>query len=168
MNLQKFIVTIIDQLAGIRRWKKPGKCLTCAASIGILGSVPLIYAHKPLQRLQKVTKSPFFQFTLWSLFLSHPVFAQEAIEIQIDSAPVQVEIPKPQEPKEPQKQPEQAPPQQAEKPQEPEKPQETTAETESAGGYGVAVGVGVLVAGLLAALAGGGGGGGGGSSTPQH
>jgi hypothetical protein len=112
-----------------------------------------------------MTKNPVFQFLLWSFFLSHPVFAQEPIQIEIDSAPVEVEIHKPPAPE---KQPEPTPPPtQAEKP--PEAPKAEEKKAESAGGYGVAIGVGVLVAGLLAALAGGGGGGGGGgSSTPSH
>jgi len=109
-----------------------------------------------------VTKNPVFQFLLWSLFLSRPVFAQEAIQIEIDSAPVEVEIPQPTEPS---AQPEPSEPQQAEKTQPTEEEQQQPEE----GGhkYGVAIGIGALVAGLLAAL-GGGGGSGGGSSTPQH
>lgn len=93
---------------------------------------------------------------IWALFLNPPVFAQEAIQIEIDSAPVEVEIKKPAEPA---KQPEPTPPEQTSKVEEP-------VESET-GGYGVAIGIGALVAGALAAL-GGGGGSGGGSSTPQH
>jgi hypothetical protein len=115
-----------------------------------------------------MTKNPVFQFLLWSFFLSHPVFAQEPIQIEIDSAPVEVEIHKPQAPEKP-PEPAPAPPQQAEKPPETTPPKAEEKKAASAGGYGVAIGVGVLVAGLLAALAGGGGGGGGGgSSTPSH
>ncbi len=98
-----------------------------------------------------MTKNPVFQFLLWSIFLSHPVFAQEAIQIEIDSAPVEVEIPKPQAP-EKQPAPQPAPAPQAEKPQAPEKAEEQTAD--NGGGYGVAIGIGVLVAGVLAAVAG--------------
>ena len=110
-------------------------------------------------------KNPFIQFLGWALFFSHPALAQEAIQIEIDSAPVQVEIPKPAEPA---KQPEPTAPPQAEKTQ-PEPEQEKTEKAEKGDhNYAVAIGVGALVAGLLAALAGGGGGSGGGGSTPQH
>jgi len=110
-----------------------------------------------------VRKNPFLQFVAWALLLSHPVFAQEAIQIEIDSAPVEVEIQKPAEP-EPMEQPEPSPPLQAESPE----PAVDEQDGEKGGkNYAVAIGIGALVAGLLAAL-GGGGGSGGGSSTPQH
>jgi len=110
-----------------------------------------------------VRKNPLLQFVAWALLLSRPAFAQEAIQIEIDSAPVEVEIQKPAEP-EPAKQPEPSPPLQAESPE----PAADEGQEEEKGGknYAVAIGIGALVAGLLAAL--GGGGSGGGSSTPQH
>jgi len=108
-------------------------------------------------------KKPIAQLLIWSIFLPPPVYAQEAIEIEIDSAPVEVEIQKPVP---------------AEKPQE---PSQQTAETPEAEepipwpeekstkkrNYGVAIAVGAIVAGALAAL-GGGGGGGGTETPPQH
>lgn len=119
---------------------------------------------KPPTELDIVTKNPVFQFIIWAFFLNHPVLAQEAIQIEIDSAPVEVEIKKPpvpeQQPEEP------TPPIQAEKAEEPEEVDEKTAE--SGKGYGVAIGIGALVAAALAALGGGGGGGGGSSTPPQH
>ena len=112
-----------------------------------------------------MTKNPVFQFVLWSFFLSHPVFAQEAIQIEIDSAPVEIELQKPVQPAKPS---EPTPPPQAETAPEPEDT-ELAEEESGMGKYGVAIGIGALVAGVLAALGGGGGGGGGGSSTPpQH
>jgi hypothetical protein len=114
-----------------------------------------------------VTRNPVFQFVLWSFLLSHPAFAQDAIQIEIDSAPVEIELKKPPEPVVP-AQP--APPPQAETTPEDDDKQQVAEEGESKGmgKYGVAIGIGALVAGVLAALGGGGGGGGGGSSTPQH
>ena len=102
-------------------------------------------------------KNPVTQFLLWSVFLSHPVFAQEAIQIEIDSAPVEIEIQKPVTPAQ-----EEAPPEttaKTEPPEDEEKPEKASK------GYGVALGIGALVAGVLAALGGGGGGGGGGSAV---
>jgi len=103
-------------------------------------------------------KKPITQFLVWSVFLNPPVYAQEAIEIEIDSAPVEVEIHKSGS---------------AEKPQEPAQQTADTQETDEDAtkakekstkkrNYGVAIAVGAIVAGALAAL---GGGGGGGSST---
>ena len=40
-------------------------------------------------------KKPIAQFLIWSVFLNPPLYAQEAIEIEIDSAPVEVEIHQP-------------------------------------------------------------------------
>jgi len=105
-----------------------------------------------------VTKNPVFQFVVWAFFLNHPVFAQEAIQIEIDSAPVEVEIEKPPVPE---KQTGTTLPKQAEKVKDTEKAYEKSAE--SGTGYGVAIGIGALVAAALAAL-----GGGGGNSTPSH
>lgn len=111
----------------------------------------------------KVTKNPVCPFIVYALLLSHPVLAQEAIRIEIDSAPVEVEIDKPAEPAPAAEPAEPAPPEpvqaQTGEPEEPEK---------DGPNYTMAIGIGALVAGLLAALAGGGGGSGGGSSTPQH
>jgi hypothetical protein len=115
-----------------------------------------------------VTRNPVFQFALWSLLLSHPVLAQDAIQIEIDSAPVEIEL---QKPAEPATAPEPGTPPQAETtPQEDDQKvaQESEEESKGIGKYGVAIGIGALIAGVLAALGGGGGGGGGGSSTPQH
>jgi hypothetical protein len=96
--------------------------------------------------------------------LSWPAYGQEAIQIEIDSAPVDIEIQRPPTPKAPEKPPQPEPPQAKTVP-----PPAKEKTAEEGGSYGVAIGVGVLVAGLLAALAGGGGGGsGGGSSTPSH
>jgi hypothetical protein len=114
-----------------------------------------------------VRKNPLIQFVAWSLILSHPVVAQEAIQIEIDSAPVEVEIQKPTET--PAEQPQPAEPVQAESAQPADEGQQQADEGGEEGGsrkYAVAIGIGALVAGLLAAL--GGGGSGGGSSTPQH
>jgi len=100
-------------------------------------------------------KNPAVLFVAWAFILSPPVSAQEAIQIEIDSAPVEVEIqqPKPSAPQEPPVQ----------------KSAEKTEDGSDATSYGVAIGLGALVAGALAALAGGGGGSGGGTSTtPQH
>ena len=106
-----------------------------------------------------MTKNPVLQFMIWAFLLSNPVLAQESIQIEIDSAPVEVEISKPPTPA---KQPEPTPPKQAEKVEEHDKT------AEGGKSYGMAIGIGALVAGALAALAGGGGGSGGGSSTPSH
>ncbi len=120
-------------------------------------------SHRPDLEAEIVRKNPVIQFLAWFLLLNPPLFAQDAIQIEIDSAPVEVEIPKPDTPA---RQPEPAPaPKQA---QTPTPPPEQKAEKDSGRGYGVAIGIGALVAGLLAALAGGGGGSGGGGSTPQH
>jgi hypothetical protein len=103
----------------------------------------------------KIVKKPLVQTLVAALALNSPLYAQEAIEIEIDSAPVEIEIPQP------------APPARTEEPgvqtAQTEPPQE---EPSKAREYGVAIGIGALVAGALAALAGGGGGGS--SSTTQH
>ncbi|MGW8310400.1 MAG: hypothetical protein ACWGNB_04990 [Thiogranum sp.] len=112
-----------------------------------------------------MTRNPVFQFVLWSLLLSHPVFAQEAIQIEIDSAPVEIELQKPAEPPAPPKP--TTPPQAETKPKEGDK-KVAEEESKGIGKYGVAIGIGALVAGILAALAGGGGGGGGSNTTPEH
>ncbi len=89
---------------------------------------------------------------LCSLTVNPAAYAQEAIEIEIDSAPVEVEIPQPPGADEQAPQTAQAPEQ---------KPEKDAAET---GGMGkLAIAAGVLVAGALAALAGGGG-----SSSSGH
>ncbi len=90
----------------------------------------------------KCQKTLFLQFIAWSFLFCHPVFAQEAIQIEIDSAPVEVEI---QKPAVPQKQPDPEPVEQA------KAPSETGTEDakEKKRGYGVAIGIGVLVAGAL-------------------
>ena len=106
-------------------------------------------------------RNPVIHFLFWALFLNHPLYAQEAIQIEIDSAPVEVEIQKPATPARTE---EAAPAQTAETEQREEEEKE---EGKSGKGYGVALGIGALVAGILAAV-GGGGGGGGGSSTTQH
>ena len=85
--------------------------------------------------------------------------AQEAIQIEIDSAPVEIEIDEPGAPAAP----ETAPPQTA---QIPEPEPVPVPEEAPLGGFGtVGITIGVLVAGALAALGGGGGSGGGGSDT---
>ena len=101
-------------------------------------------------------KNPAVLFVAWAFILSPPVSAQEAIQIEIDSAPVEIEI----------QQPEESPgPQEPTAQKSAEKPEDASNGTN----YGVAIGLGALVAGALAALAGGGGGSGGGTSTtPQH
>jgi len=39
-------------------------------------------------------KNPVVHFLLWAFVLNPPVYAQESIEIEIDSAPVEVEVKK--------------------------------------------------------------------------
>ncbi len=83
-------------------------------------------------------------FLCWSFLASAPAFAQEPIQIEIDSAPVEIEI------------------------QEPVRTPEPVAEIPpgmSAVGWG-GVALGALVAGAL--VLGGGGGGSGGGSATQH
>ena len=104
-------------------------------------------------------KKPIIQFLAWSVFLNPPVYAQEAIEIEIDSAPVEIEIQKPV----PAEQPEEPAQQTADSEESTESKEKSTKKRN----YGVAIAVGAIVAGALAAL-GGGGGGGGGGSTPDH
>ncbi len=111
-------------------------------------------------------KNPVVQFLLWGLFLSYPAFGQEAIQIEIDSAPVEVEIQKP-EPATPPK-PETTAEQQTAETEETPGTEEQTAQSGMSRGQTVGIAIGAVVAAGLALLAGGGGGGGGGSSTPQH
>ena len=109
-------------------------------------------------------KKPFAQIVIWSVFLNPPLYAQEAIEIEIDSAPVEVEIHQPvpaETPEEPAQQTAETP----EADEEPTKPKEKSARKRN---YGVAIAVGAIVAGALAALGGGGGGGGSTDTPPQH
>jgi len=113
-------------------------------------------------------KNPIIQFLLWALFLSYPAYGQEAIQIEIDSAPVEVEIQKP-EPTEP------APPASQEKTGQQTAGTSDTTETEEevaesgmSRGQTVGIAIGAVVAAGLALLAGGGGGGGGGGSTTSH
>ena len=108
-------------------------------------------------------KKPITQFLVWSVFLNPPVYAQEAIEIEIDSAPVEIEIQKPV----PAEQPEEPTQQTADSEGTDEESTETKEKSTKKRNYGVAIAVGAIVAGALAAL-GGGGGGGGGGSTPDH
>jgi hypothetical protein len=104
------------------------------------------------------------QFLIWSLFLPPPLHAQEAIEIEIDSAPVEVDIRKPV----PAEQPEEPVQQTAETQEADEEPTEAKEKSAKQRRYGVAIAVGAIVAGALAALGGGGGGGGGTDTPPQH
>jgi len=108
-------------------------------------------------------KKPITQFLAWSVFLNPPVYAQEAIEIEIDSAPVEIEIQKPV----PAEQPEAPSQQTADSEGTDEESSEAKEKSAKKRNYGVAIAVGAIVAGALAAL-GGGGGGGGGGSTPDH
>ena len=108
-------------------------------------------------------KKPIAQFLIWSVFLNPPLYAQEAIEIEIDSAPVEVEIHKPV----PAEKPEEPAQQTAETQEADEEPTKSKEKSTKKRNYGVAIAVGAIVAGALAAL--GGGGGGGGTDTPaQH
>ena len=107
-------------------------------------------------------KKPIAQFIAWSVFLTPPVYAQEAIEIEIDSAPVEIEIQKPvpaEQPAEPEQR-------TADSEGTDEESIETKEKSAKKRNYVVAIAVGAIVAGALAAL--GGGGGGGGGSTPDH
>lgn len=105
-------------------------------------------------------KKRLAQATIVLFVLSSSLRAQEAIEIEIDSAPVEIEVPQPSVPE--QQQPSEPEIVQTE-PQEPEQQPEDSSKVKK---YGLAIGIGALVAGALAALAGGGGGGT--SSTPSH
>ena len=108
-------------------------------------------------------KKPIAQFVIWSVFLSPPIYAQEAIEIEIDSAPVEVEIHQPV----PAEKPEEPAQQTAETPEADEEPTEAKEKSAKKRNYGIAIAVGAIVAGALAAL-GGGGGGSATSHTPQN
>ena len=109
-------------------------------------------------------KNPIVQFMLWAVFLSYPAYGQEAIQIEIDSAPVEVEIrkPAPPEPATPASQ-ETTDQQTAEA--EPAEAEEQTADSGLSRGQKAGIAIGAVVAAGLALLAGGGGGGGGGSAT---
>ncbi len=111
-------------------------------------------------------KNPIVQFMLWAVFLSYPAYGQEAIQIEIDSAPVEVEIrkPAPAEPATPASQ-ETTGQQTAEAP-EPAEPEEEIADSGLSRGQKAGIAVGAVVAAGLALLAGGGGGGGG--SATNH
>jgi len=108
-------------------------------------------------------KKPIAQILIWSIFLPPPVYAQEAIEIEIDSAPVEVEIQKPV----PAEGPEEPAQQTAETQETDEDPTKAKEKSTKKRNYGVAIAVGAIVAGALAAL-GGGGGGGSTDTPPQH
>ena len=105
-------------------------------------------------------KNTLIPLLLGTMALNPPLYAQEAIQIEIDSAPVEIQIEQP------------APAQQEEEPvqQTVEAPEPEAPPVEEAGGFGaIGIAIGVVVAGALAALAGGGGGSGGGASTtPSH
>jgi cell division septation protein DedD len=109
-------------------------------------------------------KKPIAQILICSIFLPPPVYAQEAIEIEIDSAPVEVEIHKPVPTEKPQEPSQQT----AETQDADEEPTESKEKSTKKRNYGVAIAVGAIVAGALAALGGGGGGGGGTETPPQH
>ena len=108
-------------------------------------------------------KKPIAQFLIWSVLLNPPLHAQEAIEIEIDSAPVEVEIHQPV----PAEKPEEPAQQTAETPEADEDPTEAQEKSARKRNYGIAIAVGAIVAGALAAL-GGGGGGGSTDTPPQH
>jgi len=108
-------------------------------------------------------KKPIAQILIWSIFLPPPVYAQEAIEIEIDSAPVEVEIQKPV----PAEGPEEPAQQTVETQETDEDPTKAKEKSTKKRNYGVAIAVGAIVAGALAAL-GGGGGGGSTDTPPQH
>ena len=99
-------------------------------------------------------KRPLVYALIAVFALSPPLYAQEAIEIEIDSAPVEIEIPEPAVPAEPEE------PEIQTVQTEPEEPEKETGKGKK---YGLAIGIGALVAGAIAALAGGGGG-----STSSH
>jgi len=109
-------------------------------------------------------KKPIAQFLIWSVFLNPPLYAQEAIEIEIDSAPVEVEIHKPGSADKPQEPAQQT----AETQDADEEPTESKEKSTKKRNYGVAIAVGAIIAGALAALGGGGGGGGSTDTPPQH
>ncbi|NNG13024.1 MAG: hypothetical protein HKM88_07215 [Halobacteria archaeon] len=92
-------------------------------------------------------KNSFIPLLLGSMVLNPPLYAQEAIQIEIDSAPVEIEIQQPAP-----AQPEQPVPETVKGPE----PGEPAAK--EVGGVGIAIGLAVAAA--LAGLAGGGGGGG--------
>jgi cell division septation protein DedD len=108
-------------------------------------------------------KKPLAQIVIWSVFLNPPLYAQEAIEIEIDSAPVEVEIHQPV----PAEKPEEPTPQTADTQGADQDPTEAKEKSAKKRNYGIAIAVGAIVAGALAAL-GGGGGGGSTDTPPQH
>ncbi len=105
-------------------------------------------------------KRPIAQFVVVSVLLTPPIQAQEAIEIEIDSVPVEVEIQQPV----PGDKPEEPGQQTAETPEVEEEATEDGKKAAKKRNLGIAIAVGAVIAGALAAL-GGGGGGGGGSAT---
>jgi len=111
-------------------------------------------------------KNPIIQFLLWAVFLSYPAYAQEAIQIEIDSAPVEVEIHKPASPEPAAPASQETTEQQTAEAPEPAEPEDETADSGLSRGQGVAIAVGAVVAAGLALLAGGGGGGGSATSHP--
>jgi hypothetical protein len=106
-------------------------------------------------------RKPIAQFLILSVFLNPPLYAQEAIEIEIDSAPVEVEIQKPVPSEKPEE-----PTQQTADTQETDEERRKAKEKSTKRNYGVAIALGAAVAAALAAL--GGGGGGGGGSAVDH
>ena len=114
---------------------------------------------------QKPMKNPVIQFLLWAVFLSYPAYAQEAIQIEIDSAPVEVEIQQPASP-EPATPASQETSDQQTAETESDESEEQTAESGLSRGQKAGIAIGAVVAAGLALLAGGGGGGGG--SATQH
>jgi len=131
-------------------------------------------------------KNPILQFILWAVFLSYPAHAQEAIQIEIDSAPVEVDIrekpfqieidsapvvvdiQKPVAPELATPASQETSVQQTAEAPEPAKPEEITADSSLSRGQTIGIAIGAAVAAGLALIAGGGGGGGGGNSTPSH
>ena len=101
---------------------------------------------------------------IWCLLLPPRIYAQDAIEIEIDSAPVEVEIQKPV----PAEQPAETQQKSAETEQPDEEPGAAEEKATKKRSYGVAIAIGAVVAAALAALGGGGGGGGGTDTPPQH
>jgi len=85
-------------------------------------------------------KKPITQFLVWSVFLNPPVYAQEAIEIEIDSAPVEIEIQKPV----PAEQPEEPTQQTADSEGTGEESTETKEKSTKKRNYGVAIAVGAI------------------------
>ena len=106
-------------------------------------------------------KKAIARVLICSVALTPPIYAQEAIEIEIDSVPVEIEIQKPATPDKPEEPTQQTADTQATE----EEPTETEEKSAKKRNYGLAIAVGAILAGALAALGGGGGGGGGGSAV---